>query len=351
MKSRFLFYLIYLVFTVLFFSQISYSQAIYVDTNIGDDKNPGTKEMPLYSIQKAAEMVKSKENDIYTIKINPGIYVLDKHVSVSTEKDMTDKRIVIEASVLPDDSSWTPEQMPVITCKEKKGNIKEYYSFVASFLVDESHVTIRGFNFHGYFQPNARYFPVCRFNMQKTDLLVEQCMFVGDEYASHIQVGVIANGNEIKIDHCVFYNAKNAGVYWIGPDDGVKTGNSFTNCIVYGAFQCAVWFAWPDSDFIFKNNIITNCKHVFIRNDFNTSIYSVENSAIVNNKNYLGTASDDGVVPTKFEINENNITKAGEVSLRQIDNLDDPMPINYLHVLPDSLGYNLGAGLFKKENH
>lgn len=351
MKSHSLFRIIYIVHIILFFSQISYSQAIYVDTNIGDDKNPGTKEMPLYSIHKAAEIIKSKENDIYTIKINPGVYVLDKHVSVSTEKDMTDKRIVIESSILPDDSSWTPEQMPVITCKEKKGNIKEYDSFVASFLVDESHVTIRGINFHGYFHPNARYFPVCRFNMQKTDLLVEQCMFVGDKNASQIQVGVIANGNETKINHCVFYNANNAAVYWIGPDDGVKTGNSFTNCIVYGAFQCAVWFAWPDSGFVFKNNIITNCKHAFIRNDFNTSIYSIENSVIVNNKNYLGTTSDNGVVPAKFKINENNITKTGEISLRLIDNLDNPMPIDYLNILPDSLGYNLGAGLFKKENH
>jgi len=101
-----------------------HAQAVYVDSNTGDDNNEGTKEAPLFSIHKAVEIIKSQNNDIYTIKINPGIYVLDSHVSVATEKEMADKRIVIEASILPDDAEWTPEKMPVITCKAMKGEIE-----------------------------------------------------------------------------------------------------------------------------------------------------------------------------------------------------------------------------------
>jgi hypothetical protein len=100
-----------------------HAQAVYVDSNTGDDKNPGTKESPVYSIHKATEIVRSQDNDIYDIKINPGIYILDSHVSVATEKEMIDKRIIIEASILPDDTSWTPEKMPVIASKAKKGQI------------------------------------------------------------------------------------------------------------------------------------------------------------------------------------------------------------------------------------
>lgn len=92
------------------------SQAVYVDSNTGDDKNPGTKESPVYSISKAAEIIKSSDNNIYIMKINPGVYILENHVSVATVKEMTNKRIVIEASILPDDTSWTPEQMPVFPC-------------------------------------------------------------------------------------------------------------------------------------------------------------------------------------------------------------------------------------------
>lgn len=189
------------------------SQAVYVDSNTGNDKNPGTKESPVYSISKAAEIIKSSDNNIYIMKINPGVYILGNHVSVATVKEMTNRRIIIEASVLPDDTSWTPEQMPVIACKAKKGEIQDSYNFVASLLIDESHVTIRGIKFHGYFYPNARYFPVARFNKTKTDLSVEQCMFIGDENVSQIQ-SCIAHGNEVIIDHCVFYKLRNTVVFF-----------------------------------------------------------------------------------------------------------------------------------------
>ena len=333
----------------LFYLIAIHAQVVYVDGNTGNDKNSGTKEDPFYSINRAMEIISISDNNIYTIKINPGIYVIEKHALISTKKDMTNKCITIEAAILPDDQAWVPEKMPIIISKEKKGKIAEDYNFIAAFLVDENHVTIRGMKFHGYFYPNTRYFPIARFNKQKTDLVVEQCMFVGDKNASHIQVGIIAHGNEIKIDHCVFYNAKNAVVYWEDSGTGSKTGNSFTNNIVYGAFQCAVWFAWPDKDFIVKNNIITNCKHAWIKNEFNQTKYSVENCIVVNNRYYQGIASSTGVNPGSFEMNENNIIKTGEISLRMMnENTDDPLPVDYLHVIPNSLGYDIGSGLFKE---
>jgi hypothetical protein len=325
-----------------------YAQTVYVDSNIGDDKNPGTKEAPVHSIKKAAEIIRSPDNSIYIMKINPGIYVLDSHVSLATEKEMNDKRIIIEASVLPDDSSWTPEKMPIVVNSSKKGEIpEEDFSYVISFLINESHVSIRGIKFHGYFYPNTRYFPIARFNKAKTDLLVEQCMFVGNKDASHIQVGIIAHGNEINVNHCVFYNAKNTVVFWQDAQDSIKKGNRLTNSIIYGAFQSAVWTAWPDKDFKFENNIVTNCKHVWVKNYFNTTKYSIDNCVIVNNQYYKGVPDNVGVIPGEFEINEKNVIKEGEISLRLIDDIDKPFPIDYLHIIPGSLGYNIGAGLYK----
>ena len=340
-------YILLISLLIIIYSLTIFSQAVYVDGNIGDDKNPGTKESPVYSIQRAAEMIKSADNNFYTMKINPGIYVLDTHISIATEKTMDNKRIVIEANVLPDDTSWTPEKMPVIVSKAKKGELPEFFNFVASFLIDESHVTIRGLKFHGYVYPNTRFFPIARFNKSKTDLLVEQCMFVGDKEASHIQVGIIAHGNEINIDHCVFYNAKNSVVFWEDAGDKIKSGNRLTNSIIFGAFQSAVWTAWPDKDFKFGNNIVSNCKHVWVRNSDNTTKYSIDNCVIVNNKYYQGIPGNEGVSPGEFEISENNVTKAGDISLRMVDNQDAPLPIDYLHIIPNTLGYDIGAGLFK----
>lgn len=324
------------------------AQAVYVDSNTGNDKNPGTKEAPVFSINKAAEIIKSGDNNIFTMKITPGIYVMERHVSISTEKEMTNKHIVIEASILPDDTSWTPEKMPIVVNSSKKGEIPgEDYSYVISFLINESHIIIRGIKFHGFFYPNSRYFPVARFNKAKTDLLVEQCMFVGDANASHIQVGVIAHGNEIRIDHCIFYNAKNSVVFWQDAGDNIKNGNSLTNSIIFGASQSAVWTAWPDKDFKFENNIVSNCKHVWVENPFNTSKYSIDNCVIVNNQYYKAVPGNEGVHPEEFEINEKNVTKEGKISLKLIDDIDKPFPIDYLHIIPYTLGYNIGAGLFK----
>jgi hypothetical protein len=326
-----------------------HAQAVYVDSNIGVDKNPGTKEVPVFSIQKAAEIIRSRDNGIYTMKISPGIYVLDGHIPVATEKEMTDKRIVIEASILPDDTSWTPEKMPVIITKSKKGEIMEKDLFIkdnwiTSFYINESHVTIRGIKFLGYNYPVNFYYPIARFNKAKTDLLVEQCMFLGDLQTFVIQAGIIAHGDSVEVDHCIFYNANNAVIYWQDSGNGTKTGNSMTNCIVYGATVSAIWTASPDKDFIYKNNIVTNCNFFWVKETSNTAKYSIDSCVIVNNQHYKG---DGNLNPSDFVLNETNIIKEGNVSLRMINTIFKPWPIDHLHIIPNALGYNLGAGLFK----
>lgn len=325
-----------------------YAQAIYVDSNIGDDNNTGTQEAPLYSIPQAVEIIKSSSNDIYTIKINPGIYVLDSPLSIATNKNMTDKRIVIEAGILPDDRAWTPEKMPIVISTSKKGEVPgQNYHFVVAFLINESHVTIRGLKFPGYYYPNTRYFPIARFNKSKTDLFVEQCLFVGDEDASHLQVGIIAHGNEIIADHCVFYNVRNSVVFWQHAGDGIKHGNGITNSIIFGATQSGVWTADPDRDFLFENNIVSDCKYAWVKNSYNTTRYSINNCIFVNNQHYQAIAGNT-VAPQTFTVEENNVIKEGTIVLRQKEDvIHNPLPIDYLHTLPNTLGHDMGAGLFK----
>jgi len=322
------------------------AQAVYVDSNIGDDNNKGTEEMPVYSIQRATEIIKSTENDTYKMKLNPGVYILDSTLTVETEKDITNKRIVIEASILPEDTAWTPEQMPVIISNSRKGKdtrISEH--FVVSFLVESGNVTIRGLKFSGYFYPNTRYLPVARFNKEKTDLLVEQCMFVGDEHSSVIQVGVLAHGDKVKINRCVFNNVRNAVVFWEDSGNGYKIGNSMTNCIVNGAAECAVWTCTPDKDFVFENNIVTNSKHFWIINSGNPTAYSMNNCVIVDNQIYKANWEKKF---DEFKLEEHNVIKDGDIHLRFLGGIDEDMPRDYLHIIPDSLGHDIGAGLFTK---
>jgi hypothetical protein len=331
------------------------AQAVYVDSNVGDDENCGTEKSPVYSIHKALEIIRSRDNDSYTVKINPGIYILDKRVSVATEKPMTGKRIVIEASILPDDSSWTPEKMPVIASRAKKGEIPENAHFVVCFRIDESRVTIRGIKFHGYFYPHTRYCPIGRLDKTKRDLLVEQCVFIGDPNISQLHVGIYADGDEVKIDHCIFYKVRNTVVFGRAQKSGFKRGNGITNSIIYGASQ-GIWTAIPDSDFRFENNIVSDCRYVWVKNDFNRAKYFIDNCVIVNNEYYQGVPDSVRLKPGKFEIEEHNVTKEGKISLRltgnddmpALDCVDKPLPFDYLHIIPGSLGYEMGAGIFKR---
>ena len=326
----------------------SRAQKIYVDSNTGNDNNNGSKESPVLTIKKAAEIIKSPDNDIYIMKINPGMYVLDHYISISTDKNMSGKRIVIESTILPGDSLWTPEKMPIIICTAKKGEIPSDYHFVTSFLIEASHVTFRGIKFPGYFYPNTRYFPIARLDKSKTDLFVEQCLFVGHEDASHLQVGIIAHGDSVRADHCIFYNVRNSIVFWQDTGNGSKTGNGITNSIIYGATQSGVWTAWPDKDFTFKNNIVANCKNAWIKNGSNPTVYTIDNCIFANNKNYLVNATSSGFDTGGFKIVENGVVKEGTVNLVPKDAVTHlPLPINYLHVEKESLGYDLGAGLFK----
>lgn len=50
---------------------------------------------------------------------------------------------------------------------------------------------------------------------------------------------------------------------------------------------------------------------------------------------------------SEFAMNETNVIKEGDILLRMINASWEPWPIDYLHILPNTLGYNLGAGLFK----
>ena len=347
MKS-FILSLIVHIFILSCSIQNLYSQEIYVDCETGDDDNNGSVAAPLMTIEKAVEIVRNNNNDIYTIRINPGIYVLDHPLLIDTDKDMTDKRIVIEASVLPGDETWTPEKMPVVFSISKKGEVQgQDYHFVVSFLINESHVTIRGLKFPGYFYPNTRYFPIARFDKSKTDLFVEQCLFVGHEDASHLQVGIIAHGNGVRADHCVFYHVRNSVVFWMDDGSGIKTGNGISNSIIYGATQSGVWTAWPDKDFMFKNNIVSDCKYAWIKNYDNPTVYQIDHCIFVNNQ-YDQAIAGTTVMAQAFEVKENNVIREGEISLRPKHEVTHyNLPADYLHVIPNTLGYDMSAGLFK----
>lgn len=323
------------------------ADVVYVDSISGNDNNPGTETKPFETIAKAIEVVGLAKNDVLTIKLNPGIHVLHSHQKVATQKDLKKRRITIEASILPDSSDWNPEKMPVIVSSAPKGEFPEKERWVVAFLVEESHVSFRGLKFLGYAYPNTQYFPIVRRKMGISDLSVEQSMFVADAQSSVIQVGVLAHGNGISVDHCVFYKANNAIVYYLLDGEGPKSGNRFTNSIVYGASEAAIWTSFPDKDFEFANNLVANGNTFWKRFYKNDASYLVRDSIVVGNQEYHLSMTDNGDKPgPKGGLVDKNVIHEGSVSLRILENVFGSIPRDYLHPIKGTLGADLGAGIF-----
>jgi hypothetical protein len=222
------------------------------------------------------------------------------------------------------------------------------------FKIEVSHVTIRGLKFLGSPAVHNRYYPIRRDGNKLEDLLVTQCLFVGDRHASPIHVAIIARGHGLVVDHSIFYNCKNSVVFWTA-EGGTSRGNAMTYCIVDGGYRTGVWVTDTAEDFDFHHNVITRCEYFFMREAKNRRTYRLHDCIVTNNKYYSGYGSAGGpagVTDSEIAYDESNIVKAGEVILEtdrvRPAELSADLPRNYLHVAPGSLGSALGAGLFKK---
>ena len=116
-----------LIFTATLFTILSsaaIAEVLYVDSQNGNDTNPGTSEKPLFTLGKAAMLVNnSSDSGPTTIKIFPGIYNLTETIVIENSRPYSVKnRLTIEARVLPDDPGWKPLFMPVILSTENPKN-------------------------------------------------------------------------------------------------------------------------------------------------------------------------------------------------------------------------------------
>jgi hypothetical protein len=345
-KNVLTFQFVFVILVIAVLAHGATAEVIYVDSASGNDINPGTKEKPLRTIARTAAIVNDgSEPGPTIIKIEPGAYCVTEMVVFENSRQYTnEKRFVIEATVLPDEPNWTPASMPVVL-STVKGEGPDTEKHAIALKIEVNHATVRGIKFLGNPRPRTWGYSIFRSGKGLEDLIVTQCLFVGDEDASHLQVGIIAHGNKIRADHCIFYNARNSVVFWQNAGGGVKTGNGITNSIIYGTTQSAVWTAWPDKDFIFENNIIANCNYVWMKNSFNSTRYTMNNCIVVNNNNYQG---DESRQPTQFALDENIVIKNVNVLLsKKESNVHLPLPKDYLHIIPGALGYDIGAGIFK----
>jgi hypothetical protein len=333
------------------------AETLYVDGLSGDDNSPGTKAKPLKTINKAAAMVNaSKASGPTTIKIAPGAYNLTEMVVFENERAYTKKnRLIIEGSILPDEPQWKPALMPIILSTAEGGMFGEEKHSI-SLKIEVSHVTIRGLKFLGNPKPRNWHYSVYRQRKDLDDLLVTQCLFVGDTETIPYNCCICANGHGLVLDHNIFYGCEIPVVFW-NAQEGLSKGNAMKYCIVDGSDIAAVWTCQTAKDFEFHHNVITRSRYLWMRSRSNTKKYHIHDCAFtdIKSKSGYGTAAElFGPTGPEITFTEENVVRKGTVSLTKIDTpanqLSAEMPRNYLHVKPGTLGSDLGAGLFKKKN-
>ena len=327
------------------------AETLYVDGAMGNDVNPGTKPKPLRTIGRAAVMVNSRtEGGPTTIKVAPGIYGLEKTVVFENRRSYTEKdRLLIEAGILPDDGSWKPTLMPVILSIEdprKAGKLNEHTE-TYSLKIKVSHVTIRGLKFLGNPLSNNWHACIERWGDDLDDLVVTQCMFVGDKNALDVYCPAIATGDRFVVDHCIFYNCNASAVFWDGLEGIAGRGCAMRYCIVDGGHIGGVWTCQTAEDFEFHHNIVTRCEYFWMRKAGDKQRYRVNDCVVSKNKYYSGygtAAGPGGRTGADVTYDEKNVIREDDVVLEK-----NKRARNYLHVIKGSSGSELGAGLFKKK--
>ncbi len=323
---------------------------MHVDSNRGSDTNAGTADQPLRTLEHAARLANAKvERGPLTIKVAAGVYALRKAVVFENQRAFArEQRLSLEACVLPDDPNWSPGQMPAVLSTEDPRQVGQFEKSTQTYglKIKMSHVTVRGLKFLGNPLPNNWHCPLECLAPDLRDVVVTQCMFVGDPGTLDIYCAVISDGHQFTVDHCIFSGCHACAVFWDGGRGVVGTGNAMRYCIVEGARLGGVWTCGTDEDFEFHHNVITQCEYFWLRKRGTPKTYVVRNSVVTENKHYSGYAVESGasgITGSEIRYEEEDIVKAGKVVLEK-----ERGARNYLHVVRGAPGAELGAGLFTK---
>lgn len=192
-----------------------------------------------------------------------------------------------------------------------------------------------------------RNYPIVREGRDLDDLRITQCLFIGDRNAIPNHLAVLASGQGIVVDHCVFYHVKDAVVYWFS--DRPAEHCEMHHNLVIGNYGAAVWSWTAAEDFKFYNNVVANANIFWILNQDQKVSFTLFNSMVLGynelvNKGGGAQGFGEKGDPTKLKFGKDVVIKKEA----KVEIEEDQTKRNYLHLKPGTLGSNLGAGLFTK---
>lgn len=333
---------ILLILTIIIIQQVS-AQTIYVDGKKGDKHNNGSADKPYKTLGKAVrEANKFTGQGNITIKLMPGVYTLKDKVSINPLRNFNDTTgFTIEAYLMPGDTDWAPHKMPVIQ-SVSGNNSTTQFPHAAGLYIASDNVSIRGIKFGGNANPKVPYYyPINMMNSKLKGLTVSQCYFIGDRNSAAIQGGIWVRGQDVRISNCVFKECRNAILVFQNSSEC-----SITHNIITDAYESAFWIEANGNRFYFNNNVVSNCNYFWVDILSGCENYPLTDCIISENDHYLGKwnreindleESDENI------FTENNIVKKGVIE--QVMRTNAQIPKNNLHLSPESVGYDLNAGI------
>jgi hypothetical protein len=335
---------------------------IFINSNSGNDQNTGSADQPLKSLSEASKRVnQANGKGSINIFLSEGIYGLDATVTFHPANwhFSKEERLTIRAAVLPDDADWNPGKMPVIISTmpldfKPYGRQDPLGGASYGIQIETSYVTIQGLRVLGtpvHERPEEglvkRNYPIVREGRDLDDLRVTQCLFIGDQNAIPNHLAILASGQGVVVDHCVFYHCKDAIVFWFS-DEPARNCEVHHNLFI-GNYGANIWSWSAAEDLKFYNNVVGNTNVFWILNRDEEVSFSLSNSLVIGynelvNKGGGPAGFGEKADPGKLKFGKDVIVKKdGDLLIEY-----DPVKRNYLQLMPGTTGANLAAGLFTK---
>lgn len=335
-----------LLFTLLLSSAL-FAQSIvyYINPINGNDHNDGSATAPFETLEKAVMRANSLTGPgSITLKLSPGLYILKDKLVINPIRQLSDTvRYTIQAGVMPADTHWTMQKVPVIQ-SISKNNSSTQFSHATGILVAENHLTVEGIKFLGNSNPEVPlYYPISREDQTLDDLIVRECLFVGDKETARIQGAVWAHGTHIDISNCIFYECRNAILLFNN-----VSGFNIRHNIISESYESAFWLGNEIDSFVFQENIVVNNQRFLVMPAGSTYTSAFRKSIISGNKSHVGAWSREkqGIIElANPSILEEEIYH--DIKLRLIENFGIQFPDNHFQAEAGNMDIPIRAGLLR----
>jgi hypothetical protein len=332
---------------------------IHINSIKGNDINDGSYNSPLKTLPAAAKKInKLSGSGVIKIILSEGLYNLNETADFNplNWNFSENSRLIITAELLPNDSLWEPGKMPIIIStmpfnldRNNKNEVTDGSNY--GILIQTSHVTIQGLRILGEpvhelpkYGVLIRNYPIVWEGNDVSDLVITQCLFLGNKFALPNHLGVLASGTGLDVNHCIFYGIKDGVVMWNKKSNNSQMHhNLFLN--MYGA---AIWTWSTTSDFKFYNNVASNVNVLWVLDKDEKESFKVTNSLLVGYNSFVnkgGGPLDFGTPSLNNKVKSDDDFKKFQTG--QLDIIEDQTSKYFLHIKNGTLGAEYGAGLFK----